>query len=279
MVEKKYNQIKDKQLKNIQELEFQIMIEVDKICRKNGIKYYIVGGTLLGAIRHGGFIPWDDDIDIAMMRDDYDKFNDIAEKLLPQKYFLQNYRTDKNYWGPFAKIRVNGTIFEESNISHLDCHKGVYIDIFPLDIVPESRVIRKLHKIMLYCIDRTIMSKLKILSVQNRTFFKKMMMEVLFILSFPFSKMWLSEKLDCLMKKYNSSKSKLVCITASPYGYDREVLQKKIYGNPINLLFNKYEIMAPEKWEQYLLNLYGNYMELPPLDNRISRHNIINIKI
>jgi LPS biosynthesis protein len=252
------------------------MVEVDKICRKSGVKYYIVGGTLLGAIRHGGFIPWDDDIDVAMMRIDYDKFIQIAEKVLPEKYFLQNYKTDKYCCMPFARIRINNTIFEESYISHLNCHKGIYIDIFPLDVVPESEMLRKFHKIALYCLDKSIMSKLK---VMPRTLFKKIIMWILYILTFPFPRKWLGEKLDRLMKKYNFLDSKFVCNTTDPRVYEKRVLDKKIYGNPTEILFNGYKVMAPEKWEEYLRNLYGDYLELPPLNKRISRHNIINVKL
>jgi lipopolysaccharide cholinephosphotransferase len=271
--------IQDAQLKKLQQLQYETVVELDKICRDNGIKYYIISGTLLGAVRHGGFIPWDDDLDIAMMRGDYDKFNDIAEKLLPEKYFLQNYRTDKFHCRPFTKIRINNTIFEESNISHLNCHKGVYIDIFPLDVVPESKFLRKLHKITLYCLDRAVMSKLKVLSVQNRTIFKIIMMWILYFIMYPFPRVWLGENLDRLMKKYNGSKSRFVSITLSSYGYDKQVLEQKIYGDPIDMLFNGYSLMAPEKWEKYLINLYDDYMKPPPLNKRVSRHNIIEIKI
>ena len=125
----------NKKLRKVQMVEVEILDEIDRICKKNNIKYFLVGGTLLGAVRHGGFIPWDDDIDLGMLREDYEKFIDICinSDELDKKYFMHSDETDSDYWLPFIKIRKNNTTFDEKVIKNCDTHKGIYVDIFPMD--------------------------------------------------------------------------------------------------------------------------------------------------
>lgn len=120
-------------IKDVQRLELEILLEFDRICKKHGMKYQLYAGTLIGAIRHEGFIPWDDDIDVCMLRSEYDKFLSWVEIELNNKYFFQTYKTDLNYINKFAKIRRNGTLFVEKSVKDLEIHHGVYIDIFALD--------------------------------------------------------------------------------------------------------------------------------------------------
>ena len=107
----------------------------DDICRKNNLKYWLDGGTLIGAIRHNGFIPWDDDIDVAMLSDDYEKFIEIAQQELPDDVFLQTRKTDKKYPLYITKLRDKYSTYEEQNVARLNCHKGIFIDIFPMDYI------------------------------------------------------------------------------------------------------------------------------------------------
>ena len=107
----------------------------DDICRKNNLKYWLDGGTLIGAIRHNGFIPWDDDIDVAMLSDDYEKFIEIAQQELPDDVFLQTRKTDKEYPLYITKLRDKYSTYEEQNVARLNCHKGIFIDIFPMDYI------------------------------------------------------------------------------------------------------------------------------------------------
>ena len=135
-----------KTLRKLQLTELELMIEVDRICRKSNIKYSLDGGTLLGAVRHDGFIPWDDDADIMMSRTEYDKFYDACKnELNKEKFFLQEFRTDPEYrWG-YSKMRKNGTVFLRKGQEHVKCHTGVCIDIFIFDEVPDNYVSRRLH--------------------------------------------------------------------------------------------------------------------------------------
>ena len=118
-------------IKDLQNVELEILLEVDRICKKHGVKYFLVSGTLLGAVRHKGFIPWDDDIDICMPVSDYRKFCKIAQEELGENFFFQSYETDfYDRW--FAKIRKNNTTCIEKVYENSRLHQGVWIDIFPL---------------------------------------------------------------------------------------------------------------------------------------------------
>ena len=124
------------EIKDVQRVELDILIKVARLCEERGLTYFIESGTALGAVRHGGFIPWDDDIDIGMPRQDYEKFLDIAQKELGDEYFVQTRETDPNAPFSFAKVRKNGTTFIEWNKRNIKMHHGIYIDIFPYDGLP-----------------------------------------------------------------------------------------------------------------------------------------------
>lgn len=124
-------------IKQVQAIELEILLEVDRICRKHRISYFLDSGTALGAVRHKGFIPWDDDIDIGMLRDDYERFLSVAQEEMGQDYFLQTYRTDGT---PimFAKVRKTGTTFVEFRLRKFPINHGLFIDIFPYDYLPQE---------------------------------------------------------------------------------------------------------------------------------------------
>ena len=126
------------QLKQIQSKEKEIFQAFISVCEQLKLPYFIVGGTLLGAVRHKGFIPWDDDIDIAMLRPDYEIFLSRAQALLPDNIFFQTIDTDPEYLGNYAKLRHNQTTFLESAVKTKHIHHGLFIDVFPLDYYPDS---------------------------------------------------------------------------------------------------------------------------------------------
>ncbi len=133
--------IDESTLDKAKNIMLDILLDVDKVCRENDIKYMLACGTLLGAVRHGGFIPWDDDLDIYMPREDYDKFNKIAEKNLKSNLFLQNTTTDPTFSQYFTKIRDNNhTIIERyEEDKDIGFHQGIFIDIFPIDFVQDTK--------------------------------------------------------------------------------------------------------------------------------------------
>ena len=118
-------------MNEIQKIELGMLLDVDRVCRQLGVNYFIVGGTLLGAVRHKGFIPWDDDIDIGMLRADYEIFVQKAQELLPAGSFLQTRLTDTELPCCYAKVRRDDTTFIETSTKDLNIHHGIYVDIFP----------------------------------------------------------------------------------------------------------------------------------------------------
>ena len=129
-------------LRKVQLAQLEIGKEIKRVCDENGIKYFLDSGTLLGAIRHKGFIPWDDDMDMGMLREDYERFIEIAPKELKPEYFLQTWKTDKSYPYAFAKIRKKGTVFIEAVSQKTNAHNEIFVDVFPYDIYPDDETVR-----------------------------------------------------------------------------------------------------------------------------------------
>lgn len=256
--------INDEVLRRLQLTQQEILDEIVRICENNDIHYYLVGGTLLGAIRHKGFIPWDDDLDIAMPRCDYIKFCHLCQTKLSPSFFLHSTETDDNYWLPFAKIRKKGTVLNEENIKNLDVEKGIYVDIFPFDQVPEEKMYlrTKIIKILI----NTIVFKRGI--ILKRTAKQKI---VDFLLT-PFSIKQLSTWQQKLMQ-HNASKDYPYYINyGSNYNPVKQTIPKDKY-EPYKLaeFENKY-YRIPNDADYVLRRIYADYMELPPVEKRVLRH-------
>lgn len=125
-------------LRRLQETELEILLVIDEFCRENGITWFMQSGTALGAVRHQGFIPWDDDIDIGLMRPDYDRFLELAEKGLPKGYSLHTARNTPGFAALFAKVFKDGTRFENQESREAGCPQGIFVDVFPFDLVPKD---------------------------------------------------------------------------------------------------------------------------------------------
>ena len=164
MQEDKNNIVKlnNEQLRLLQLNELAMLIEVDRICRKNNIKYTLAGGTMLGAVRHKGFIPWDDDIDVRFKREEYEKFYEACKKDLDNEhFFLQEYRTDPNYrWG-YSKMRLKGSEFIRIGQEHMHYVTGVNIDIFITDNIPDNAIQRRIQIIKSYCLRKIMYSEVE----------------------------------------------------------------------------------------------------------------------
>ncbi len=130
---------KKETLEKLHDVEIEILDEFVRVCKKNNLKYFLVGGTLLGAVRHEGFIPWDDDIDIGMPREDYEKFLKVMEEKNSEKYTVFDSRYDENYFFQFGRLSLNGTYWSEYWDNQVPFKLGIHIDLFILDKVPENK--------------------------------------------------------------------------------------------------------------------------------------------
>ena len=252
--------------------------EIKRICDKHNIRYFIVAGTLLGAIRHGGFIPWDDDMDIAMLRPDYERFIEVAKTELSEKFFLQSFETDESYAMPFAKLMLNGTVLMERNTSKNTTHKGIYVDIFPFDNVPDDAALQKKHNRKLYFQRRILLAKQNYLIAEKGQLVKRFVYFVLKVLSFFSTKKALQNALLKEMNRYNNITTKRICLFGGAYGYFKESVEREWFSEAAEIKFEDTVLSAPKGYEEYLKYFYGDYMKLPPEDKRYNRHNVLKLE-
>lgn len=242
---------------DIRPLQLRILrtlLVVDKICKEHNLRYYIMAGTMLGAIRHKGFIPWDDDLDIGMPRADYDLLMANATKWLPEPYEAICAENDEKYPLPFAKIQDAGTTLIER--MHLKYLGGIYLDVFPLDGAPTSRIKQRLHfgkyefyKRALYLIHRDPYKHGKGPSSWIPLLCRKL-----------FTPNGIQKSIRRIMTKYDFDQSLLVG------DYDdgmKGIMPKTILGTPTPIIFEEVEVWGVQEYHMYLTQKYGDYMTIP----------------
>jgi lipopolysaccharide cholinephosphotransferase len=263
-------------LRKCQLLQLDIAKEVKRLCDENDIKYFLNAGTLLGAIRHDGFIPWDDDMDIGMLRADYEKFLNVAKEKLNKKYFLQTWDTDEKFALPFAKIRLNGTKYIEHNSKNVDIHNGIYIDIFPYDNVSDDIKGYKKQKLISKIFIHLLLNKSGYEYVNEDSTIKKLVCIFLKMISRFLSYDCLHKGLNNCMGKYNSRETNSVVTFGGASSFEKETLLKSWLENTVEHKFEDTDFSVPEKWQEYLTHFYGDYMTPPPIEQRYIGHSIVD---
>ena len=259
----------EQQISELKKVELEMLKIFISICEENGFRYYVVGGTALGAVRHKGFIPWDDDIDVAMPRNDYEKFMKTAQLQLPDYLFLQNIYTDPVFPMNFAKIRNSNTTFVESSCARLKMNHGIYLDIFPLDGFPANKLSEKIFLFKDRLLKKRISNVYIIKDKLRSNLFKKIINYILLIIYPDYKKTVL--KRERLLKKYSYETSKIIGNYSGAW-YEKEIMPKEIFGKGTIGSFEGIQVILPEKYDEYLSRMYGNYMELPPVEKRIAHH-------
>ena len=265
-------------MNQVHKVQLEMALEVKRICQKHDINYFIIAGTLLGAVRHSGFIPWDDDLDIGMLRDEYEKFINVAKAELREEYFLQTWNTDSSFALPIAKVRKKGTKFIEKNSSKANLHNGIYIDIFPFDNVPNSTSNQKVQNWITYILKRVIIVKQGYEIWEEQEYFKRFIYKSLDLITKPLPVYKVKGVLYKEMTKYNSSKTEDVVAIGGSYGYWKESIKRKWVDSLTTINFDSYELSCPNEYIKYLEYFYGEYMTLPPEDKRYGRHKILEIE-
>lgn len=261
-------------LRKLHKQLLELLDEFVRICDKNNLDYFLCGGTLLGAVRHKGFIPWDDDMDVAMLRKDYEKFLKIAPVELKEKFIIDNYHTNKKCYLNFTKIRNRNTLFVQDFQKDYDGEKGIWIDIFPLDYIEKLNFFQ-VTKIKIVKLIRSIEHyKNNIFLGNNKIWLKK----ILTFLMKPIPLTFLQRLQDNLMKgKTHDKEAKYITSIASTYDYKKETMEKDVYLPAKTLEFEGKEYKVPNQYKYYLEKIYGNYMELPAVEKRVT-HCPIKIK-
>jgi len=250
-------------LRQLQLIELEMLAEVDRICRKNNIRYSVSGGTLIGAVRHKGFIPWDDDLDIFLLHDEYEKFYEACKTDLDtSRFFFQDHRTDPGYrWG-YGKMRRKGTEYIKAGQERLKQKTGICIDIFDSENIPDGERERKRFSRQMFCIRKLLYSAL------GRTNEKNLFMRLWYGILSLIPSSFIHRVKDRIARKYNQQETDNVLCLMWPvkgfqYGFPR-----RLFSEYIDLEFEGIKCMAISSYHEYLTMQYGDYMTLPPEDQR-----------
>lgn len=263
-------------LRELQLVELDILLKVVKICNDFNLTYYISGGTLLGAVRHKGFIPWDDDIDIAMPRKDYEKFRTIASKKLPSGYLYRNFKNDTNLKICFSRVENSSVQVKDTSARILEI-RNAWIDIFPLDGVPNNRLLRVLYKYKLLYLRLMVQysqfSRIVNQNLPNRKIHERILIRIGGI--FPFEKIICTRKymnkLDTELQRYSNSSDYYMNFLGI-YKFSSVMKKEEIYQEGAEYEFEGHLFRGPKDFDKYLTQIYGNYMKLPPIEHRNKHH-------
>ena len=250
----------------LQKVELDIFKIFIGICEKLEIKYYLIAGTLLGAVRHNGFIPWDDDIDVGLVREDYERFISEAPGLLPDHIFLQTNKTDPQFPHVYAKLRNENTTFIECSVKDNKMSHGVFIDVFPLDRCDPNKLNSRVFRL-----------KKKIYSMRRSSLFKNDQLDVKRRL------IRLACKIICpssnaaiarLDKLYRSMPDGKYLVNFSGIYGKREIMPTEWYEDGVQLQFEDVKAVVPKEYDKWLTQVYGDYMTPPPVEKRGIQHQV-----
>ena len=261
----------ENELKRIKELELRILKVVADICQRTGVEYFAVGGTALGAVRHHGFIPWDDDIDIGMTRENYRKFIREAQGRLPCGYHIQSPYHGRSCPYPYTKIRMDDTVFMEYCNRNVKMHQGVYIDIFPFDTMPDDRKTYKrlfrmfqfLTLLFVYRQTPDLTKKPENFRGGGKFILRRIIHYACRIIPYDL----LVKAFDGVAEKYNDHETGRIACLCYPV-CQKAYLSKKHLFPLADGQFEDLKIKIPGHYDAYLKKYYGNYMEYPPEEER-----------
>lgn len=249
-------------LNKLHQVLLEMLDEVDRLCSKHGLSYWLDSGTALGAVRHGGFIPWDDDVDIGMMREDYDKFIEIARKEMSSDYVIQDNDSEPEYQSFHIKIRKLNTIYPQSYNAKYK-YRGFMLDIFPFDNAPDDsektkKKFRKFQKYRALC----DMAARRVLS---RSPIKRLVQRVIKIVPNSVYR----KRYECMCQQYNSTTTDYVIPHTYKMQRSRIVIFNKKDLIPVKrIAFEDREYSIMNNADAYLKTVYGDYMKLPPEEKR-----------
>jgi len=252
------------ELRELQLVLLDMLIELDRICRKNNIRYCLDGGTLLGAVRHKGFIPWDDDLDVVITREEYIKLRKACETDLDEnKFFFQDQTTDSNYrWG-YGRLRRKNSEFIRVGQEHMKMKTGIFLDIFPRDNVPDLKIIYFFHNLYCYILRKLLYSETGMFTGSNP------MVRLCYRLLYIIPASYTFKKLDGLAARCNRKQRKRMRTLTFPmllkrqFGYKREWFEETS-----EIMFEGQMFFCAKDYHGYLKDLYGDYMTPPPLEKR-----------
>lgn len=267
-------------VRKVQSIQLEILNNFILFCQKNNLRWYIIGGSLIGVLRHKGFIPWDDDIDIGMPRKDYDRFISLQNKY-PSGYTLINHQTDRNWNFNFSQFVDNESDIIV-NFNEIPRQCKIWIDIFPIDGLPKNTIHRWLH--MKHILFYRYLIQISNIQTQvdthkvGRPFWEKIILKLFHYI--PLGKFINEDKILARMeqslKKYDFDDMEYAGNLLGKYR-EKEIVPKSYWGNPILLPFENINVNCPNEYHKLQTHLYGSYMNMPPIEKRVC-HDITIIK-
>ena len=269
------------EFRKMQLVELDMIKELDRVCRKNNIGYVLTGGSLLGAVRHKGYIPWDDDADIAMLREDYERFKEHIDELDTEICFFQDHETDSEYrWG-YGKLRRTGTKYVRIGQEHLKCKTGIFIDVFPMDDVPISLIGQIIQDFYCFCLRKILWSE-----VGKKT--EKGFLRFWYSILSNIPPTWVYKQLHYYTKKSSNktpNRVRTLLFPASGKLYYKSKHLRDRYGMPKKWFLDKAEydfegckFYGTRDYDAILKHFYCDYMKLPPEENRGQHSPCIDIQ-
>lgn len=255
------------QLRKMQLTELDMLVEFDRVCRKYNIKYIIGSGTLLGAVRHKGFIPWDDDADVEMLREDYEKFKRISNDLDEDICYFQCHDNETEYLWGYGKLRHTNTVCVRGGQERAKWRTGIFIDVFPVDDIPKNIVGQRIQDVCCFFIRKIIYAHIGKDSAKG---IKKGIYSILAKIPVERAHRYLKK----FISKSNNTSDNNVRVLMFPlmkeqkedeyWGFSKNFyLERELYE------FEGYKLFGPKDYDDYLRKSYGDYMVLPPKDKRI----------
>lgn len=267
----------DDTLLNMQAKLIPMLEWFHNFCEENNLRYYALGGTMLGTIRHQGFIPWDDDIDVGMPRRDYDKFIDLCKRNKNKKYIVESMnKKSKDFFYGYSKIYDTSTTLIEH--SRHNVKRGIFIDLFPLDGAGSSKkeAIKALKPV--YWRYQLVIAKTCAFN-KNRAWYKNMVLLICrCIPKFILNNNKLLFEIDKLCRKYDYDESEYIANFLGNWG-SKEIVKKEVMGTPRLYTFENISIYGAEKFDEYLTSLYGDWRRLPPKEKRVTHHDYVYLNM
>ena len=263
----------DEQLRKVQMIQLEMLEEVDRICKKCDVHYNIIAGTLLGAVRHGGYIPWDDDADVALLRPEYEKFRKACEtELDTTRFYFQDHRNTPGYrWG-YGKIRRKDTLFLREHQEHMPYEQGIFIDVFPLDGVPDNYLHRSLKNFECFCVRKFLWSRVG--KIAEKNFWKRQAYKLMD--KVPEKRIF--KYYHGLIQRANEKETRMVRILTFPTPNDEWGYLRCWYENSVDTIFEGKTFQGIKDYDSYLSFKFGKYMELPSEEKR-KVHPVSKLKV
>ena len=256
-------ELTSEQLQQLKDCERDMLAAFVAVCEKHNIKYSLQGGTLLGAVRHRGFIPWDDDVDVSLPRKEYERFIAVAQKEFPSYYFLQTKDTDPEYPNNFAKIRDSRTTFIETSARYLKINHGAYIDIFPIDYYPDG------FKAKMFEIKKKLLTwRINKVFYMPHMGIKSKIATVISCILYPS----LRKAIEKREKLFSSVPESNRVVNNSGAWLSKEIIPREWLEETTEMTFEGIKVQASAEYHKWLSFVYGDYMQLPPEKARKGHH-------